>query len=61
MAIKKKEPKAAVKAPKEVVAAPKVAVSGPKWVKVTLEEMFKFQAENRLAGWNPDTMEALIN
>jgi len=69
MAVKKKEPKAAVKAPEVVVAEPKkevaqapvVAVSGSKWIKVTAEQLAKLQEEGKLAGYRPDTQEALIN
>jgi hypothetical protein len=61
MATKKKEPKAAkVEAP-EKVAAPEVAVTGPKWIKVTAEQLAKLQEEGKLAGYRPDTNEALIN
>lgn len=60
MAVKKKEPKAAGIEPKEATA-PVVAVSGPKWIKVTADQLAKLQEEGKLAGYKPDTQEALIN
>jgi len=40
---------------------PKKNIPGMKWVKVTTEDVMRLQAEHKLAGFNPATMEALIN
>ena len=42
------------------VAVPVVSVKASGWIKVTPEELMKYQAERRLVGYRPDTSEALI-
>ena len=56
---KTKEPK--TENPEKIKeSAPEAIVSGPKWIKVTAEQLAKLQEEGKLAGYRPDTNEALI-
>jgi len=57
----KKEEKKAPATEKEAEKPAIPSVQGPKWIKVTAEQLDKLQKENRLAGYRPDTSEALIN
>ena len=60
--IKKAEPVVEPKEVAEPVVAKEIATVAKKagWIKATVKEVLKYQAEGRLYGHNPRTGEALV-